>query len=117
MLKDPIEKNLIRLPDCPDKDAIIEELDAMVQIDIDKDSTLKVISKQDIKAKIGRSPDDADAIMLRMAFEFYQEPEHGKAVDWTDDTVKDEPIKIYGDIGKFFEEQDAKSAEIPDGIE
>lgn len=115
MLKDPIEKNLIRLPDCPDKDSIIEELDAMVQVDIDKDSTLKVISKQDIKAKIGRSPDDADAIMLRMAFEFYQEAEHGKAVDWQDDTM--EPIKIYGSIGGFFEKIDNETAEIPDGIE
>lgn len=37
MLKDPIEKRLIRIPDCQDRDRIVEELDAMVQVDIDKE--------------------------------------------------------------------------------
>ena len=47
---------------------IIEELDIVVQVDIDKDSKIKIISKEDIKDKLWRSPDYADALMMRMYF-------------------------------------------------
>ena len=36
---------------------------------IDKDTKLSIISKDKIKQAIGRSPDYADAIMMRMYYE------------------------------------------------
>lgn len=50
-------------------DKLSEELDCMVEVDIDKDWKKKIISKQELKDKLGRSPDFADAMMMRMYFE------------------------------------------------
>jgi len=44
---------------------IIEELDAMVEIDIDIDWPKKVIRKKELKAKLWRSPDFGDCMMMR----------------------------------------------------
>jgi len=70
-----IQKHIhkIKFPDTKRKDMIVEELDVMRQIDIDKDWPYKVIKKDDIKAKIGRSPNFADAISQRCVFELKQE--------------------------------------------
>lgn len=51
------------------KDALIEELDIIVQVDLDKDGKIRIISKEDIKAKLWRSPDFSDALMMRFYFE------------------------------------------------
>jgi hypothetical protein len=40
----------------------------VMQIDIDKDSKVRIINKEDIKNKIGRSPDYSDACMMRCYF-------------------------------------------------
>lgn len=48
---------------------LIEELDIIVQVDIDKDWKFKIISKEDIKEKIWRSPDVSDCMMFRMFYE------------------------------------------------
>lgn len=54
----------------PEDQALLnQELDAIVEIDIDKDWPKKIIQKKDIKEKIWRSPDIADMIMMRMYFE------------------------------------------------
>ena len=45
---------------------IIQEVDIIVQIDIDKNAPYRVVSKQDIKKKLGRSPDFWDVIMMAM---------------------------------------------------
>jgi hypothetical protein len=37
---------------------------------MDKDGKLKLMPKDEIKLKLGRSPDFADALMMRMWFEF-----------------------------------------------
>jgi len=37
----------------------------MCQIDMDKDTKIRMIKKEDIIEKIGRSPDFADCIMFR----------------------------------------------------
>jgi phage terminase large subunit len=50
------------------KDKLSEELDMVMQIDIDKDSKVRIINKEDIKNKIGRSPDYSDACMMRCYF-------------------------------------------------
>lgn len=52
-----------------EQDKLVEELDIVVQVDIDKDSKIKIISKEEIKEKLWRSPDYADALMMRMYFE------------------------------------------------
>lgn len=51
------------------RETITQELEQIKQVDADKDGKIKVISKDDIKKNIGRSPDEADALMMRMYFE------------------------------------------------
>lgn len=52
-----------------EKESIIQELDIIVEKDLDKDWKKKIISKDEIKEKIWRSPDFSDSIMMRMFFE------------------------------------------------
>ena len=52
------------------KEMLIEELEAIKSKDIDKDTKLKVVSKEDIKEEIGRSPDFSDTAMMRMKFNY-----------------------------------------------
>jgi hypothetical protein len=51
------------------KEQIIQELDAITQKNSDKDGKLQIEGKEIIKEKIGRSPDFADSIMMRMLFD------------------------------------------------
>ncbi|MEX0651887.1 MAG: phage terminase large subunit [Candidatus Paceibacterota bacterium] len=50
-------------------DKIIEELEQIKQKDKDKDGPFKIVAKDEIKEAIGRSPDFADTLMMRMWFE------------------------------------------------
>lgn len=52
-----------------ERDKIIQELDVIQYRDVGKDKPLRVIPKDEIKKIIGRSPDRADTIMMRMYFE------------------------------------------------
>lgn len=73
-----------------------EELDIIVQVDIDKDSKIRIISKEDIKNKLWRSPDFSDACMMRCWFNLiydYEAPE---------ELIKEEPKMLYD--GKTFEQ-------------
>lgn len=51
------------------KNTIIEELEQIRVINIDTDGKFQIISKEDIKLNIGRSPDYADTLMMRMWYE------------------------------------------------
>lgn len=51
------------------KEKLIEELDVIVEIWLDKDWKIKIIKKEDVIAKLGRSPDFSDAMMMRMFYE------------------------------------------------
>ena len=51
------------------RNMLIEELGQVKQKDIDKDGKVSLIAKDVIKQNIGRSPDIADALMMRMIFE------------------------------------------------
>jgi len=51
------------------KNKLIEELDVVVEVDMDKDGKVKLIKKEDVKMKLWRSPDYADALMMRMFYE------------------------------------------------
>ena len=50
-------------------DHLIQELDVLVQVNMDKDWALEIISKDKIKEQIGRSPDESDSMMMRMWWE------------------------------------------------
>jgi PBSX family phage terminase large subunit len=66
----------ITLNDINIKKHIIEELEQVRTKDADKDNKLQIIPKEDIKVNIGRSPDYADALMMRMYYEL--QPNFGK---------------------------------------
>lgn len=51
------------------RDEMIQELSLHTMWDFDKDGKTKIIPKDKVKQSLGRSPDIADAIMLRMYFE------------------------------------------------
>ena len=66
-----------------DMEMLIEELDIIVQIDIDKDSKIKIISKDMIKEKLWRSPDISDTLMMRCYFNLvYWWITYEKEVKW-----------------------------------
>lgn len=52
------------------KELLAEELEAIKSISLDKDTKMRVIPKDDIKDVIGRSPDFADTLMMKMRFEY-----------------------------------------------
>ena len=66
------------------KNKLIEELDIIVQIDLDKDSKTRIIAKEDIKNKLWRSPDFSDAMMFRFYYELLKDPE----TEWTYTHIK-----------------------------
>jgi phage terminase large subunit len=70
-LADIVNSNQMYLPDLNvnERDEITEELGQIKQKDIDKDGKLAIIGKDEIKKNIGRSPDEADNLMMRMWFE------------------------------------------------
>jgi hypothetical protein len=51
------------------KERLIEELQQIKSRDRDKDGKLKIISKDEVKENIGRSPDMSDVFLMRMLFE------------------------------------------------
>lgn len=52
------------------REQLIEELEQIKSKDIDKDSKLKIISKDEIKEALGRSPDFSDTLMMRKWFDY-----------------------------------------------
>jgi hypothetical protein len=78
-LADYVNSNLIYLYDnhIDDRDMIVTELGLIKQKDVDKDGKLSIIPKDEIKRSIGRSPDDADCLMMRMYFELIDKPFKG----------------------------------------
>lgn len=66
-----VNNHLIRLEDIPQTeiDLTIEELEIIKSKDLDQEKKLKIISKDEMKEIIGRSPDRADSLMMRMWFD------------------------------------------------
>lgn len=52
------------------KEMLIEEMEWVKSKDLDKDTKLRVIAKDDVKDQLGRSPDFWDPIMMRAWFEY-----------------------------------------------
>ena len=80
-LADLINNHKIRvdISDSIDKKKLIEELEQVKSRDLDKDSKLKIIGKEEIKERLGRSPDFADMLMMRMYFELAKDKGPSKA--------------------------------------
>ena len=70
------------------KEMIIEELDQIRSKDIDKDTKLQLVPKDEVKEMLGRSPDLSDMLIERMYFELdsggkfnFEEPQVEEAFD------------------------------------
>lgn len=66
------------------KESLIQELDVVIEINEDKDGKKEICDKAYIKGKIGRSPDYADALMMRMFFELRKQWPEGEVIQWND---------------------------------
>ena len=71
-LAELVNDNKIFIEDTTHKNTIIQELEIIKRDKVDKDQQKLAIEGKDIqKSKLGRSPDFADALMMRMWFEVY----------------------------------------------
>ncbi len=52
------------------KEKITEELEQIKAKDMDNEGKKKIMPKEEVKEKIGRSPDDSDCLLMRMWFEY-----------------------------------------------
>jgi hypothetical protein len=70
-LADRINNHKIRvdITDSTDKKHLIEELEQVKTRDLDKEGKLKLITKEEVKERLGRSPDFSDMLMMRMWYE------------------------------------------------
>lgn len=60
----------VEAPDENVRALLVEELEQIKSKDIDADGKRKVVSKDEIKERIGRSPDYSDCLLMRMYYEF-----------------------------------------------
>ena len=58
------------------KEAIIQELEQVKRHNIDSDGKLVILPKEKVKELLGRSPDYADTLMMRMYFELQPKQEY-----------------------------------------
>jgi len=65
-------KIAVRCEDENIRDTIRQELENIKHKDPDKDTRNAIISKEEIKEQLGHSPDYADMLMMRMAYEFME---------------------------------------------
>ncbi|MGI4871506.1 MAG: hypothetical protein ACRYFX_10045 [Janthinobacterium lividum] len=56
------------------REAIMQELGVLKQRDMDKDGPLRILSKDEVKELIGRSPDYSDMMSMRMRLELQPPP-------------------------------------------
>lgn len=52
------------------KEQLIEEIEQIKSKDMDQDRKLKIVSKEDVKEALGRSPDFSDTLLMRMMLEY-----------------------------------------------
>ena len=60
----------IKCNDTTMRNKIIEELEVIRRKNMDNDMKLAILSKKEMKATLGHSPDYADALMMRMRYMF-----------------------------------------------
>lgn len=69
MLAEYVNAHKIAIRSTEYEEYIKEELEQVQQDEPDKERRLKIISKEEVKKNIGRSPDFSDALLMRMWFE------------------------------------------------
>lgn len=74
---------------------IIQELEQIKAVNADKDATMQIIAKDEIKLVIGRSPDFSDALMMRMILEIDSTPQPAGFVNAQNNSL-DEIGNRYG---------------------
>lgn len=79
-LAEYINNHKIAIKDESIKDILREDLSVIKQKNIDTDGKLSIISKDDMKEIIGRSPDVSDMMMMRMYFEF-KKPDEQRRIE------------------------------------
>ena len=83
-LKEMMEKRLIRVyADWVIRDKLSEELENIFITGIDVDWKVKIEDKKELKRRINRSPDFADAIMFRMIFLVQETEQNEDNFTWT----------------------------------
>lgn len=65
-----INNNEIFICETEYKEEIIQELEQVKRHNVDKDGKLSILPKDKVKEALGRSPDFADALMMRMWFDY-----------------------------------------------
>lgn len=68
-LAEMVKNDKIFISDKTYKKQIIEELEQICKLPLADDGKIRLESKKDLKERLGRSPDFADSIMMRMWFE------------------------------------------------
>jgi len=68
-LADMVNENKIYITDETFRDNIEQELAQVKNMSMDRDGKRQILPKEKVKAEIGRSPDFADTLMMRMYFE------------------------------------------------
>lgn len=76
------------------KEQLIEELEQIKSKDIDKDTKLKIVSKEDIKEVLGRSPDFSDTLMMRAYFEYKQSTMQNAYVHYSQSAMPTQNIPV-----------------------
>lgn len=71
LLADKVNAGLISVPVATPEEqtSIIEELEQVKSKNADKDAKIQIVSKEEIKESLGRSPDFSDCMMMKMVFD------------------------------------------------
>ena len=69
ILADRVNNGVIYINDEWIKEVLLEEMDVMCYVDVDKEWKIKITAKDTVKQMIGRSPDFADCLSMRSFFE------------------------------------------------
>lgn len=72
-LAELVETHRLAIKQAADQDEITEDLSQIRQKDGDKDGKLKIVSKDEVREALGRSPDMGDTFIMRMYFELLKD--------------------------------------------
>lgn len=80
-LSEAVKDNTIYIQDLTFKKQIIEELEQINRLPMDDEGKFALEKKEEIRIRLGRSPDFADMIMMRMFFELQPKPQGIKRIN------------------------------------
>lgn len=112
MLADDVNKGNISIKEEAYQTQITQEIDVVVQINIDNDRTLEIISKEEIKEKLGRSPDFSDAIMMREYFELKKQWPVWQVIQWKTELIDSFEIDDRWMLPEDIEEEETQFEEV-----